>query len=128
MLFYHCQVWTDYIIWYQLFNVGKLDKILTEYEYQWKLKQAGHTNYALIILKFNSLRLTLLIILERKNNPHSFVNNKKKRNRFSKWQLYSLGATHQKWLELYKTQTWPVFFIEILVHAFLTLYIHPFKS
>lgn len=78
VLFYHCQVWTDYIIWYQLFNVGKLDKILTEYEYQWKLKQAGNTNYALIILKFNSLRLTLLIILEKKNNPHSFVNKKKK--------------------------------------------------
>lgn len=76
VLFYHCQVW--YIIWYQLFNVGKLDKILTEYEYQWKLKHAGNTNYALIILKFNSLILTWLIILEKKNNPHSFVNNKKK--------------------------------------------------
>lgn len=61
-----------------MFNVGKLDKIFTEYEYQWKLKHAGNTNYALIILKFNSLILTWLIILEKKYNPHSFVNNKKK--------------------------------------------------
>lgn len=66
VLFYHCQVWTDYIIWYQLFNVGKLDKILTEYKYPWKLKHAGNTNYALIILKFNSLILTWLIILRKK--------------------------------------------------------------
>lgn len=76
MLFYHCQVWTDYIIWYQLFNVGKLGKILTEYKYPWKLKHAGNINYALIILNFNSLILTWLIILQ-KNNPLSFVNNKK---------------------------------------------------
>lgn len=78
VLFYHCQVWTDYLIWYQLFNVGKLDKILTEYKYQWKLKHAGNTNYALIILKFNSLILTWLIILGKKIT-HLVLSTKKKK-------------------------------------------------
>lgn len=42
------------------------------------MKYVGNINYVLIILKFNLLILIWFIILEKKNNLYSFVNNKKK--------------------------------------------------